>query len=376
MAASSSSKDPRSVNVRRSTAKQRRRPDVLEVNVRTKHALRLRKEKFYGFSSKLILVVAALVALGFGGRKLVTALLLKNPDYNVAQLNVETDGVLSPEVVLESADIQKGSNIFFVNLDRARARIEAIPQVEKAQVSKQLPNRITIHINERKPVAWVAANHSRAGRDEVVTAAGSHLIDAHGILLPAKNAQPQDHFLPIIRNYGGAARSDGQEAEGEEVKAALDLLHAQQDSVIAARFQIQEIDLAKQFGLQVTDRNGLQVLFGLDDMERQLKRLDVDLQVLDQSPAKPQTINLLVQKNVPVTFVTEPVASAPAPTPAPSVAATPATPSGKNAASGTKSKSTAVAKETKKSHSAQKAPERTSHGAKPKRGPQPFGKAL
>ena len=98
---------------------------------------------------------------------------------------------------------------------------------------------------------------------------------------PPAKFPSRDLHLPIIRNYVGP-RSGGQEVEGEEIKAALDLLHAQQDSLIAARFQIQEIDLAKHFGLQVTDRNGLQVLFGLDDMDRQLKRLDVDLQVLDQ----------------------------------------------------------------------------------------------
>ena len=99
----------------------------------------------------------------------------------------------------------------------------------------------------------------------------------------------------------------------------MDLLHAHQDSLIAARFQIEEIDLAKHFGLEVKDRNGLQVLFGLDDMDRQLKRLDVYLQAIDQRGQKPQTINLITQRNVPVTFVTEPV-------PADPLAAVPAVP--------------------------------------------------
>ncbi len=90
--------------------------------------------------------------------------------------------------------------------------------------------------------------------------------------------------------------------------------------MIAARFQIEEIDMAKHFGLEVKDRNGLEVLFGLDDMDRQLKRLDVYLQAIDQRGQKPQTINLLTQRNVPVTFVTEPVPAdqSPAPPAAPS----------------------------------------------------------
>ena len=138
-----------------------------------------------------------------------------------------------------------------------------------------------------------------------------YFIDARGILLQPRKVTPQDAYLPLIRSYSGGPLADGQEAEGEEIHAALDLLHAHQDSMIAARFQIEEIDMAKHFGLEVKDRNGLEVLFGLDDMDRQLKRLDVYLQAIDQRGQKPQTINLLTQRNVPVTFVTEPVPADP-----------------------------------------------------------------
>ena len=313
--ASSSYRTGRSSNVRRTTDKQRRQQHVLDVSVRTAQASRLRQLKLYRFVVRSLCLTGLVAGLYFGGRKAVAWLLLKNPDYNVGELTVETDGVLAPEAVLEAADLHKGSNIFLVNLTRAKARVEALPLVEKAQVSRQLPNRIAIQISERKPVAWVAPEHAPSTREQVIASPEAHLIDTHGILLPAKNAAAQDQYLPIIRNYTGGRRQDGQEAEGEEIKAALDLLHAQQDSMIAARFQIQEVDLAKHFGLQVTDRNGLQVLFDLDDMDKQLKRLDASLQVLDQGTQKPRTINLLVQKNVPVTYVTEP--TIPAGTPAP-----------------------------------------------------------
>ncbi len=259
-----------------------------------------------------------------GVKKGVAWLVLKNPDYNVAVLNVETDGVLTPESVLDAADLHKGSNIFMVNLSRAKARVEAIPQVEKVQVTRQLPNRISIQINERKPVAWVAPERGAPTRDDVIKSPSAFLVDAQGILWPPKKLTPQDSFLPIIRNYNNGPRSEGQPVDGEEIKAALDLIHAHQDSMIGARFQIQEIDLGKHFGLQVTDRNGLQVLFGPDEMDRQLKRLDVYLQVVDQRGEKLQTINLLAQKNVPVTFVTAPVLADKPADPAP--AATPASP--------------------------------------------------
>lgn len=368
MAVPLSPRSARASNTRRTTAKQRRQSHVLDVTVRASHAARQRNQRLFRFVGRLVTVGAIGIAIYFGARKGIAWLLLKNPDYNVAEMNVETDGVLTPEVVLQSADLHKGSNIFLVNLDRARARIEGIPQVEKAQVSRQLPNRIAIQINERKPIAWVAANRTSSGRDEIVNSPASHLVDAHGILLPSAHAAPQDRYLPIIRNYSNSNRTDGQEVEGEEIKAALDLLHAHQDSTVAARFQIQEIDLAKQFGIVATDRNGFQVLFGLDDMDRQLKRLDVNLQALDQSGQKPQSINLMVQKNVPVTFVTEPVVApeaAPSPTPPGTVV------SNAKAATSLKAKTSTtkgVDKEHLKTKSAADKPHK--HNSKP--GLQPF----
>ena len=326
--------------------------------MRTSQAATQRRQWLFGISAKVLLALCLGTGMYFGLKKGAAWLVLKNPDYNVAVLNVETDGVLTPESVLDAADLHKGSNIFMVNLSRAKARVEAIPQVEHVQVTRQLPNRISIQINERKPVAWIAPEHSAANRDEVTKSTGSYLVDARGILWPPKKLNPQDYFLPIIRNYSEGPRLEGQEVEGEEVKAALDLLHAQQDTVISTRFQIQEIDLAKHFGLEVTDRNGLQVLFGLDEMDRQLKRLDVYLQVVDQRGEKAQTINLLTQKNVPITFVTAPVAiDKPA---APMPAATPT--ASVNAAKPTP----ASGKEKGKGHAAEKSapPKHAKSGAK------------
>ena len=327
MTAASRPPGSKTTNARRTPNKQRGRQHVLEgVTVRTKEAAQQRKDRFVGLSAKLLLAACLGTGLYVGVKKGAAWLVLKNPDYNVAELNVETDGVLTPESVLDVADLHKGANIFMVNLSRAKARVEAIPQVEKVQVTRQLPNRISIQINERKPVAWVAPEHGAATRDAVAKSPSAYLVDARGVLWPAKKLNPQDYFLPIIRNYSNGPRSDGQEVEGEEIKAALDLLHAHQDSLIGERFQIQEIDLAKHFGLEVTDRNGLQVLFGLDDMDHQLKRLNVFLQVVEQRGEKAQTINLLAQKNVPITYVTPPVPTDPTPAASPAATVAPVKP--------------------------------------------------
>jgi cell division protein FtsQ len=316
---------PRANNARRTSSKQRRGQHVLDVAVRSQQAVRQRKQAMFGAICKVLLLVALAVGVYYGVTRAVAMLLLKNPEYNIAQLQVVTDGSLSPDTVLAAADLHKGTNIFLVSLGRAQARVEAIPQVEKAQITRQLPDRIVIQINERKPVAWVAPEHGAPSRQDVTSSKQSFLIDAQGLLLQPRKLLPQDYFLPIIRSYSGGPRGDGEESAGEEVRAALDLLRAAQDSPLAPRFQIEEIDLAKHFGIVATDRNGLQVTFGPDDMDKQLKRLEIYLQTLDQGAEKPHTINLLAERNVPVTFYPSPTPAggAPAVSPSPSPSASP-----------------------------------------------------
>ncbi len=313
----------RKKNARRTSSAQRRYQHVLDVTVRSSHFGRQRQRRILGWLTKFLIVAALGTGLYFGARKAVSWVLLKNPDYNVAELDVETDGILDSEQVLQTADLHKGSNIFFVNLDRAKTRIESIPEVDHVQVSRQLPNRITVQINERKPVAWLSTARDIDSRDEVVASKDSLLIDASGVLLKPWKLSPQDRYLPIIRHYVGATLAEGTQTDGEEIKAALDLLRAHQDSLVAARFQIQEIDLAKHYGLQVTDHNGMQVLFPLEEMDRQLKRLDTYLQYTDQHNQRIQTINLMVQKNVPVTYMADLVATD-KPVDNPAIAASPA----------------------------------------------------
>jgi hypothetical protein len=68
------------------------------------------------------------------------------------------------------------------------------------------------------------------------------------------------------------------------------------------RFQIREIDLSKGYCLVVTDKNHSKVTFGFDDLDLQLRRLEQFLVYSDDAHREIATVNLLVQRNIPVTF--------------------------------------------------------------------------
>jgi hypothetical protein len=68
------------------------------------------------------------------------------------------------------------------------------------------------------------------------------------------------------------------------------------------RFQIREIDVSKGYCLVVSDKNHTRVTFGFDNLETQLQRLEQFLVYADDSKRDLATVNLLVQRNIPVTF--------------------------------------------------------------------------
>jgi hypothetical protein len=74
------------------------------------------------------------------------------------------------------------------------------------------------------------------------------------------------------------------------------------------RFQIREIDVSESYRLLVTDKNRTRVTFGYNDLETQLRRLEQFLVYCDDSKQELATLNLLVQRNIPVTFAPRPVA--------------------------------------------------------------------
>src|SRR5207245_8182651 len=74
------------------------------------------------------------------------------------------------------------------------------------------------------------------------------------------------------------------------------------------RFQIREIDVSKGYCLLVTDKNRSRVTFAFNDLQTQLRRLEQFLVYCDVSKQELGTVNLVVQRNIPVTFA-EPPAS-------------------------------------------------------------------
>ncbi len=226
--------------------RQRRQQHLLDVKVRSRRATQHRIRRVIGVLSRVILLVALCAAAYAGVREAARRLFFENPDYQLKTIELQTDGTLQREQVLKEADLREGENIFKVNLAR-------------------------VHVKQKKLL-------------------------------------PEYLGLPLILGCSSEALEAGKVVESSEAKTALELLRLSARSFLQMRFQIREIDVSKGYCLLVTDKNHARVTFGFNDLETQLRRLEHFLVYCDDSKQELGTVNLLVQRNIPVTFAERAVA--------------------------------------------------------------------
>jgi cell division septal protein FtsQ len=292
-------KSSRSRNRRVSNVRQRRQQHLLDVKVRSRRATQHRLRRAMSVLSRVILV-AALCGAGYAGvREAARRLFFENPEFQVKTIELQTDGTLQREQVLKAADLHEGKNIFSVNLARVHDRIQQLPQTDEVQVVRKLPGEINIHVVERKPVAWITSEKEIS---DPFASDAAFLVDARGVLMKQKKLLPEYLGLPLIVGCSSESLEAGKVVESSEAKTALELLRLSARSFLQMRFQIREIDVSKGYCLLVTDKNRARVTFAFNDLQTQLRRLEQFLAYCDDSKQELGTVNLLVQRNIPVTF--------------------------------------------------------------------------
>ena len=290
---------PRARNQRVSSFRQRRQQHLLDVKVRSRKAVQYRNRKFFVVFSKVALVIALIAAIYIGARVAAKRFFIDNPDYKLSAIEVQTDGTLQREQILSVAELREGENIFRVNLARIHERLQELPQVDEVEIIRKLPAEIDIRIVERKPIGWITSEKQIA---DPFASDAAFLVDARGVLMKEKKLLPEYLGLPLILGCASESLEAGKTVGSPEAKAALELLRLSTRSFMQTRFQIREIDVSKGYCLIVTDKNHSRVTFGFDNLDTQLQRLEQFLIYSDDAHHELATVNLLVQRNIPVTF--------------------------------------------------------------------------
>jgi cell division protein FtsQ len=204
----------------------------------------------------LAFVAAIPAGLVTGGWWLVTS-----PRFKVSTVEVRGTQHVTVERILEAAKIEPGKSLFLIDPRAAVQRIEALPQVERAEIVRALPNRVTVRVEERKPFTLL---HSGT----------LSWIDENGrVLAPAGEAVVPP--APVVSGIG----------EGDTAKArdAVRLIRALLRSGSTLATEISEIDMSESDGPILYTAAGVEVRLGNDDWDERLTRLEA---VLAQKAAR------------------------------------------------------------------------------------------
>ena len=293
-----SSKKSRS---RRRPARRKRREHLLEVTATAETERRRRNQKALLYVFEGIFLAGLLAVAWFGVTLFIEQFFTKNKNYDVRVVEVNTDGVMTREEVLSKTGIREGLNIFSLNLEAAQKALALIPEVKSASVQRNLPNTVTISIEARRPVAWVAPGDTGAAPSTMET---SCLVDEDGVMIKPQGFEASHTRLPVVYGVPTEQWRIGDKIEMPELEAALDLfgLAAERSN---PQVDLRAADITKGWCIVAWNDPQTRLTFGLKDLPAQLDRLQVILSHVEQTSRRIATANLIPERNTPVIFVSE-----------------------------------------------------------------------
>jgi cell division protein FtsQ len=150
--------------------------------------------------------------------------------------NIEVAGMqnVTKAQIMEVMGADIGRNIFFIPLAQQKAQLEQIPWVESASVMRFVPNRLSVEIHERTPVAF-----ARVGPRMSLIDAGGTLMEltakhrySFPVILGMNPGEPLSTRAPRMKTYEEMVRDlDSGGARYSQDLSEVDLSDLEDDKV-------------------------------------------------------------------------------------------------------------------------------------------------
>ncbi|MBA4386914.1 MAG: hypothetical protein C0404_02970 [Verrucomicrobia bacterium] len=161
-----------------------------------------------------MLLIALCVLVWFGLTSAWNALYSQNGRYTITQVEIRGARVISPDRIKQLTGVKEGLNIFALSGGTNSLRkirrdfLEVQHGVKSFEISRQLPGKIRICIEERVPVAILGFK-------------GDKVIDSQGHVFGHRAGMPE---MPFVSGYKGPKLQPGSVMQGPLVTAALQVV--------------------------------------------------------------------------------------------------------------------------------------------------------
>ncbi len=226
-----------------------------------------------------VISIAAVLAGSVVGGRAAHRWMTRTPRFGARDIDVVGLHHSQRADVLAASGIGENTNVLGLDTARAERRIERLPWVERAHVTRRLPGTVHIEIEERSAVA-------------IVSASGLYLASADGLLFKrVQTGDPDD--LTTITGISRADFDTDPDAAREYVRDALALLADVGASSLASRVHIDEIHREATGELSIVlAESGTYVWLGRGPYRAKLSRLSAILAELDRQRLQPAEIHL------------------------------------------------------------------------------------
>jgi cell division septal protein FtsQ len=185
---------------------------------------------------------------------------LTSPRFAVTAVEVRGASRVSPQRILEVSGIVHGANVWRIDPHHVRARLEDLPEIRHADVVRELPNRVSIVVEERRPFTLV-----HAGR--------LHWLDEEGRVL-GEESHAVAPEVPVISGLSEEELASMRTTPGPRARQAITLIRALLRTGSALASEISEIDMSRAEGPVLYTVDGVEVRLGNEEWEERLARLE------------------------------------------------------------------------------------------------------
>ena len=139
--------------------------------------------------------------------------------FSIKTIKIKGNTSISNKEILILSQIEAQANLFVFNADLCETRIREHPKILSAKITKHLPNKITIEITERKPIA-------------IVNADSLYYIDANGVIWQKNQKEYFD--LPFISGIPKNSLLIGEKLKIDNIDEIIELINiTKRDDIIS-----------------------------------------------------------------------------------------------------------------------------------------------
>jgi cell division septal protein FtsQ len=225
--------------------------DVLDVKLRSSQVRSARVRLATIVAGVFLGSLLALYLFCQIGRGVLNLLVYENQSFAVQRLEVQSDGVISPDQLRRWSGVNLGDNLFVLKLDEVKRGLEMVSMIH-------------------------SVSRASGGGIEVVV----FQVDSEGFVMqpldPRQRAVPlsqSEDKLPVLSGINVSELQPGRRVDSPQVRAALQLITAYENTTLAGMVDLKRVDVAAGAGVLVaTTEQGSEVTLSLDRLDQQLLR--------------------------------------------------------------------------------------------------------